>query len=85
MHMCACTKCHGGHHKTLRTIEAHQQEYGRDNHLFFSILGGNPPSGYLPKGIWINEFGERGAKENMFDDADTGSVYAEELDKYHDV
>jgi hypothetical protein len=39
-YLCPCRKCHGGHRKTLRTIEAHRQEYGRDEHLMFSMLGG---------------------------------------------
>jgi hypothetical protein len=47
-YLCPCKKYHGGYRKSLKTIDIHQEENGRDEHLMFSMLGGNPPAGFPP-------------------------------------
>ena len=49
--LCPCKKCHGGRRQTLRTQDIHREKYGRDEHLLFSMLGGDPPDGYPEEGI----------------------------------
>jgi hypothetical protein len=50
-YLCPCMKCHGGHWKTLKTIDIHRQQYGHDEHLMFSMLGGDPAGGYPTDGM----------------------------------
>ena len=80
---CPCSKCHGGHRKTLRTIEDHRERYGRDQLLMYSILGGDPPGGFPPEGIWVDDNRDDDAEENFFDDAESISAYSKEMDPYH--
>ena len=82
---CPCNKCHGGHRRTLKTIENHREKYGRDEHLTYSILGGDPPGGFPTRGIWVDDNREEEDEENFFDDAVSGSLFSEEMDAYHDV
>ena len=82
---CPCTKCHGGRRRTLKTIDNHRQKYGRDEHLMYSILGGNPLGGFPPQGIWVEDNRDNDDDENLFDDAESSSLYSEEMDPYHDV
>jgi hypothetical protein len=84
-YLCLCTKCHGGHRKTLKRIDMHREKYGRDEDLMFSMLGGDPPGGFPIEGIWLDDNGDLDDEENVFDDAESGSLYSEELDTYHDV
>jgi hypothetical protein len=84
-YLCPCTRCHGGQRKTLKTIEIHREKYGRDEHLTFSILGGDPPGGFPLDGIWVDDNRYFDDNENVFDDAESGSLYSEEMDPYHDV
>ena len=80
---CPCRKCHGGHRRTVKTIDNHRDKYGRDPHLTYSILGGDPPGGFPPQGVWVDNNREEEDEENYFDDA--VSVYSKEIDPYHDV
>jgi hypothetical protein len=63
----------------------HREKYGRDEDLMFSMLGGDPPGGFPVEGIWLNDNGDLDDEENVFYDAESGSLYSEELDTYHDV
>ena len=85
VYFCPCKKCHDGHRQTLRTINSHREKYGRDNHLMFSMLGGEPAGGFPEEGIWVDDNRDFGDEENVFFDADEDSMYAEEMDPYHDV
>jgi hypothetical protein len=63
----------------------HREKYGQDEHLMFSMLGGDPPGGFPIEGIWLDDNGDLDDEENVFDDAESGSLYSEELDTYYDV
>jgi hypothetical protein len=84
-YLCPCTKCHGGYRKSLKTIDIYREEYGRDEHLLFSMLGGDPVGGFPPAGIWINDFPNPEQPDNVFEDEDLPSPSVQELDPYHDV
>jgi hypothetical protein len=79
-YLCLCTRCHGGQ----QTIEIHREKYGRDEHLTFSVLGGDPPGGFRLDRIWVDD-NRYSNDENVFDDAESSSLYSEEMDPYHDV
>ena len=81
----SCKKCHGGRRQTLRAQDIHREKYGRDEHLMFSMLGGDPPDGFPEEGIWVDDSRDVGDEKNVFDDVDEDSVYAEQIDPYHDV
>ena len=82
---CPCSKCHGGHRRTLKTIDYHREKYGRDQHIMHSILGGDPPGGFPPEGIWVHDNRDDDDEENFYDDAESNSLFSEEMDPYHDV
>jgi hypothetical protein len=84
-YLCLCTKCYGGQRKTLKTIDVHREKYRRDQHLLFLVLGGDSLGGYPQGGIWLNEDRDLNDDKNVFDDAETGSIYGEEMDAYYDV
>ena len=69
----------------LKMIDNHQEKYGRDEHLIFSILGGDLLGGFPPQGIWVDDNKDNDDEENFFDDADLSSVYSEIMEPYHDV
>ena len=52
---CPCKDCHGGLRKSIDIIRAHLQSVGRDPFLRTSIIGGDPPDGYPPHGIWVED------------------------------
>ena len=49
------------------------------------MLGGEPAGGFPEEGIWVEDNRDVGDEENVFSDADEDSLYAEEMDPYHDV
>ena len=84
-YFCSCKKCHGGRRQTLRSVDIHRERYGRDEHLMFSMLGGDPPGGYPRDRIWVGNNKDVDDEENVFDDAEGESLYDEQMDPYHDV
>ncbi len=52
---CPCRDCKGGCEKTIRVIRRHHADVGRDPFLEKSLLGGDPPEGYPPQGLWIED------------------------------
>ena len=69
----------------MKTIDIHREKYGRDEHLMFSMLGGDPPGGFPLQGIWVDDNRDQEDEGNFFDNAESGSAYSEEMDPYHDV
>ena len=84
-YLCPCRICHGRQRKTLKAIDSHQEKYGRDENLMFSMLGGDPPGGFPPEGIWRHDSRDQDDEENVFDNVESCSIYSDELDPYHDV
>ena len=84
-YLCPCRICHGGQWKTLKAIDSHREKYGRDENIMFSMLGGDPPGGFPLEGIWVDENRDQDDEENVFDDAESSSMFSEEMDPYHDV
>ena len=52
---CPCKDCHGGLRKSIHIIRTHLQFVGRDPFLRTSMIGGDPPHGYPPHGIWVED------------------------------
>jgi hypothetical protein len=52
---CPCKECKGGRRKNIQVIRQHHATYGRDPFLCKSLLGGDPPEGYPPGGIWVED------------------------------
>jgi len=50
---CPCTNCHGSRRKTINVIRRHHAEVGKDLFLMHSMIGGDPPNGYPPRGLWV--------------------------------
>jgi hypothetical protein len=49
------------------------------------MLGGDPVSGFLPNGIWLNDSPDFLPDRNVFDDAEVSTGYDDHLDPFHDV
>jgi hypothetical protein len=52
---CPCRECKGGRRKTIQVIRQHHAAVGRDPFLQKSLLGGDPPKGYPPGGMWVED------------------------------
>ena len=52
---CPCKDCKGGRRKTIQVIQQHHAAVGRDPFLHKSLLGGDPPEGYPPGGMWVED------------------------------
>jgi hypothetical protein len=52
-HFCPCKKCKGGHRYSIHAIKTHLREYWRNGMLMHSMVGGDPPDGYLEGGAWV--------------------------------
>ena len=46
-----CRDCKGGQRKTIEFIQQHHAAVDRDPFLQRSLLGGDPPNGYLLRGM----------------------------------
>ena len=84
-YFCPCKKYYGGRRQTLRSLDVHCQKYGRDEHLIFSMLEGDPPVGYPLERIWVDDNRDDDDEENVFDVEEEQSLHIEEMDPYHDV
>jgi hypothetical protein len=49
------------------------------------MVGGDPERGFPLQGIWVDDAREHFPDTNIFDDADMGSEYRENLDPYHNI
>ena len=83
--LCPCRHCYGGYQYTIRTIQLHLQNYGRDPFLLHSIVGDDLEGGFPLQGIWIDNMREYFPDTNIFDDTDMGSEYQENLDPYYNI
>jgi hypothetical protein len=52
---CPCVNCHRGLRKPIYVVREHHTSVGRDPFLTKSIIGGDPPEGYPPEGIWVED------------------------------
>jgi hypothetical protein len=84
-YLCSCRKCHRGRRYSVQTIQAHQRDYGRDIHLDHSMVGGDPPDGYPPEGVWIDERGRAAQGPICEEHEGPGHVNAQNLDTEHDI
>jgi hypothetical protein len=50
-----------------------------------SMVGGDLPEGYLATGIWVAEGTDVEKDRNVFDDANMGTEYGDNLDPFHDI
>jgi hypothetical protein len=85
LYLCPCRKCHGGHRYSVTTVQMHLREFRRDPFLMYSMVGGDPPDGYLAAGFWVQDRGDPVPDMNVFDDAYMGTEYGDHLDPYHDT
>ena len=82
---CPCTNCHEGHRQSLKTMNTHHEQNGQDKHLMFSMLGDDPPGGFSPEGIWLNDSVVSEPLENVFEGDDLESPSGDDMDPYHAV
>ena len=94
---CPCKDCKGGRRKTIQVIRQHHAAVGRDPFLCKSLLGGDPPDGYPPEGMWVEDIccDDDVVEDIPMDttrqhvDADSGGVGEHEtpplLDEFHEV
>ena len=52
---CPCKDYYGGLRKSIHIIRAHLQFVGKDPFLRTSMIGADPPDGYPPHGIWVED------------------------------
>jgi hypothetical protein len=57
-YLCPCRNCHGGRRYHIDRIQQHLRYYGRDYYLDHSMVGGDPPGGFPPEGVWVDETGQ---------------------------
>jgi hypothetical protein len=90
---CPCKDCKGGRRKTIQVIRQHHAAVGRDPFLHKSLLGGDPPEGYPPAGMWVedvccdNDVVEDILADTLPEhvDADGGGHPPPLLDKFHEL
>jgi hypothetical protein len=90
---CPCKDCKGGRRKTIQVIRQHHAAVGRDPFLHKSLLGGDPPEGYPPDGIWVedvccdNDVAEdiRSDRGRQHEDGNIGGEPPLLLDEFHEV
>lgn len=56
---CPCSNCKGGIQKSIAIIKQHLREVSRDPFLYHSMVGEDPPQGFLPQGIWVHDANRR--------------------------
>ena len=95
---CPCMNCHRGLRKPIYVVREHHTVVGRHPFLTKSIIGGDPPEGYPPGGILVDDMlfdddivdanpdvqGNGEVRENVQSSDPLGSV-ERPLDQYHDV
>ena len=52
---CPCRNCHGVRRKSIDIVRKHHADVGRDAFLNKSLIGGDPPNGYPPTGMWVED------------------------------